>query len=121
MHGIPDAVAAVIKRLDQAVNEERLPYRARVQVAVAVRRQIVPRRKSGRKDSRLDAAYSDYRVGLRGLRLFRKHIPGHDKMSRWRRKVEQRRLMGALQQRASRERRASEGTARQETSPTLPP
>jgi hypothetical protein len=114
--GIPDSVAAAVGRLREAVEQERLPYEARVRLSIAVRRQVVPRRKSGPKDSRLDAAWADYRTGLRGLKLFKKHIPRHDKMGRWRRKIEEKRLMNTLQQRASRERRQK---ARQESDVTL--
>jgi hypothetical protein len=102
---VPEAVGVAIGQLRAVVENERLPYGARVEVAAAVRRLIVPRRKPGPKGSRDDAAYADYRSGLRGLALFRKFIPGHDKMGRWRRRIEERRFMNTLQKRASRDRR----------------
>jgi hypothetical protein len=105
---IPEAVSVLIAQLRTAVEDECLPYGARIQIAVAVRRLIVPRRKSGPKDSRADAAYADYRSGQRGLELFRKYIPGHDKMGRWRRRIEEKRLMNTLQKRASRDRRGAQ-------------
>ena len=82
---IPEAVGAAVDRLREAVDSEHLPYGLRVLVARAVKRGIVPRRKPGPKCSRLDGAYEDYRAGMRGLELFRKHIPHHDKLSQWRR------------------------------------
>ena len=102
---IPESVRAAMDHLRRAADEERLPYAARDRLARLVRRQIVPRRKPGPKGSRLNAAYCDYRAGLRGLPLYRKHIPGHDKMSQWRRTFTEKRLLNALQQRASREKR----------------
>ena len=100
---IPEAVGAILERLRKAVDEAGLPCAARLRVVAAVRELTVTRGKPGRrKDERLDGAYVDYKAGVRGLKLFRKHIPGYDKLSHWRRGLQQRRLMGALQQRVSR-------------------
>ena len=101
---IPEAVERAIRVVEQASDRERLSYDARMVVSATVRRRVVPRRKPGRKNSRLDAAWIDYRAGIRGLQLFRKYIPGHDRMSRWRRSFRQKRLMNTLHKRASRER-----------------
>jgi len=100
---IPEAVGAILERLRKAVDAEGLPCAARLRVVAAARELIVTRGKPGkRKDARLDRASVDYEAGMRGLKLFRKHIPGYDKLSHWRRGLQQRRLMGALQQRVSR-------------------
>ena len=100
---IPKAVGAILERLHKAVDEAGLPCAVRLRVVAAVRGLIVTRGKPGkRKDARLDRASVDYEAGMRGLKLFRKHIPGYDKLSHWRRGLQQRRLMGALQQRVSR-------------------
>ena len=100
---IPEAVGAILERLRKAVDEAGLPCAARLRVVAAARELIVTRGKPGkRKDARLDRASVDYEAGMRGLKLFRKHIPGYDKLSHWRRGLQQRRLMGALQQRVSR-------------------
>ena len=105
---IPAAVVAAVQGLREAVDREGLPYSLRVRLALALKRELVPRRKPGPRCSRLDAAYDDYRVGVRGLELFRKHIPNHDKLSQWRRATKEKRLLNALQKRASRERQRRE-------------
>ena len=102
---IPSAVVSVMEQLRETVDQASLPRAIRLKVAVAVRLAIVPKKKPGRKDQRLDKAYADYRAGTRGLDLFRKHIPRHDKLSRWRRKVEQSKLLKTLQKRAERDRK----------------
>ena len=102
---IPSAVVSVMEQLRQTVDHAGLPRAMRLKVAGAVRLAIVPRRKPGRKDQRLDKADADYRAGMRGLDLFRKHIPRHDKLSRWRRKAEQSKLLKTLQKRAERDRK----------------
>jgi hypothetical protein len=101
---IPEAVERAIRELEHAAERERLSYDARVFVSATVRRRVVPRRRPGRKTSRLDAAWIDYQAGVRGLQLFRKYIPGHDRMSCWRRAFRQKRLMNTLHKRASRDR-----------------
>jgi len=100
---IPEAVQDILVRLRKTVEEAGLPCAVRLRVVAAVRELIVTRGKPGKKkDERIDRAYADYTAGVRGLKLFKKHIPGHDRLSHWRRSVEQDRLMAALQQRASR-------------------
>jgi hypothetical protein len=68
-----------------------------------------PKRQRKRTEE-LNEADRDYLAGLRGVALYRKHIPGYAKLSRWRRKAEQKRLMDSLHKRASRA-RAKEGKA----------
>ena len=102
---IPSAVVSVMEQLRQTVDHAGLPRTTRLKVAVAVRLAIVPKRKPGRKNQRLDKADADYRAGTRGLDLFRKHIPRHDKLSKWRRAYEQRKLLNTLEKRAERDRK----------------
>lgn len=103
---IPESVAAVLDRLKQTVDEAGLSHAARLSIAVAVHQMIVPKRKPGKsKDRRLDKAYGEYRAGMCRLELFRKHIPRHDRLSRWRRKAEETRLLKALQKRTEREKK----------------
>lgn len=100
------AVTALIDQLRETVDQEGLSFTLRLKVVSAVRSAIVPKRKPGRrKEQRLNRAYADYKAQVRGLKLFAEHIPQHDKLSRWQRSVEQRRLMAALQQRASRDKK----------------
>jgi hypothetical protein len=94
-----------MEQLRQIVDQAGLPRTTRLKVAVAVRLAIVPKRKPGRKNQRLDKADADYRAGTRGLDLFRKHIPRHDKLSKWRRAYEQRKLLNTLEKRAERDRK----------------
>jgi hypothetical protein len=100
---VPESVREVLEQLRRVIDEADLPYPLRIRVARLARGAIVRRRKPGPKGSRHDDAYRDYKAGLRGLSLYRKHIRGHDKMSRWRRAYRERRLLNALQKRASRE------------------
>jgi hypothetical protein len=77
----------------------------RLQIATIFHRQLIPARRPGRKRRKeITAAHADWKVGVRGAQLYRKHIPGFDRMSRWRRESKSRDLMDAIR---SRERRAS--------------
>ena len=118
---LPQAVAAVVDLLRQAVDRNGLPHAARIKVVAAVRHaiisKIVPKnRRQGYKCPRrrqIDKAYPDYKAGMRGLKLFRKHIPNFARLSRWRRKEERDRLLKALQKRAEREKKL-------QLTPTIP-
>jgi len=89
-----------------AANCLDLTRRERLFVASAFRRQLIPPGKPGRKrSSKITAAYLDWRDGLRGLALYRKHIPEYDRHSYWRRRVESRALMDAIHTRDGRERK----------------
>jgi hypothetical protein len=69
---------------------------------------LVPRRRAGRRPKpQVTAAYFDWKAGMRGVALFRKHIPGWDKHGEWRRKAETRALMDAIRSRYRRERRST--------------
>jgi len=106
MEAIPECVAALVEQFRRAADEAALSREARLEAVSAIRRAIVPKRKPGKKkNARIDSAYRDYQLGMRGLKLYRKHIPNFRKLSRWRRKAEQRRLTGNLQKRAERDRK----------------
>jgi hypothetical protein len=78
----------------------------RRQIATAFRSVMIPRRRAGRKPSEtLTAAYIDWKSDIRGVALFQKHILNWERLSRWRRKTEQRSLMDAIYTRNRRERR----------------
>lgn len=102
---VPDEVVPIIDLLRVTVDRADFPYEMRLVIAAAVRRAIVPQRKPGKKDHRLDKAYADYKAGMRGLALFCKYIPNLDRLSRWRRTIEQNRLLKTLQKRAEREKK----------------
>jgi hypothetical protein len=82
-----------------------LDRRARLRIVSTFCRQLIPPRKPGRKRRKeITAAHVDWRLGMRGVELYSKHIPGFDRMSRWRRESECRDLMDAIR---SRERRST--------------
>jgi hypothetical protein len=81
------------------------------QVVMAFRSVLIPRKRAGRKQSEaLTAAYEAWRGGMRGVALFQTHIQRWNRLSRWRRKAEQRSLMDAIYSRNRRE-RAKKSTA----------
>ena len=114
MQPVSEPLAGAIEALRQTAEQEGLTHAARINIVAIVHHAIVPKRSPGPKDRRLDAAYAEYKVGVRGLRLFRKHIPDYGKLSRWRRNEKQNRLLKALQKRAERERKRQQA-------PTNPP
>jgi hypothetical protein len=76
------------------------------------RSALIPRRRAGRKQSEtITAAYEAWKGGMRGVALFRNHIPHWDRLSRWRRKAERRSLMDAIYSRNRRERAKQPGSA----------
>ena len=106
MEPIPQSVAAIIDLLCATAEREALALPTRRRVVTAVRGAILPKGKPGRKPhGRIDTAYADYKAGLRGLELFRRHIPNFKKLSRWRRVAEQNKLRRNLEKRAERERK----------------
>ena len=88
-----------------ARDHPHLDRRGRLRIVSTFRRQLIPPRKPGRKRRKeITAAHADWKLGTHGLELYRRHIPGFDRMSRWRRESTIRDLMDAIR---SRERRAS--------------
>jgi hypothetical protein len=83
-----------------------LERRDRLKIATAFRRQLIPPRPPGRRPKEaITAAHRDWKAGVRGLELFRRHIPDFDKKGHWRRKGESQALMDAIRTRHRRERR----------------
>jgi hypothetical protein len=69
-------------------------------------RTLLPRRRPGRKRKKsITVAFEDWKAGVRGTALYRKHIPAWDRHSHWRRRGEQRALMDAIYSRERRDRR----------------
>ena len=55
---------------------------------------VVPRRKDGRRlKPQVTAAYLDWKSGMRGVALYREHIPAWQSYNRYRRMPEQKALM----------------------------
>ncbi|HTS76330.1 MAG TPA: hypothetical protein VMG40_09010 [Bryobacteraceae bacterium] len=110
------AATAIAEHAGQeiATNFRQLAPRQRRTVLTSFRRQLFPAARPGRKHSKeITAAVADWMAGIRGLPLYRKHIPRYDKMGRWQRKVKTRALLDAIRNRRRHERRkrASGGTA----------
>jgi hypothetical protein len=101
---IPESVRTAITQLRTAVELENLSQATRAIVSATIRRQVLPKRNEEHRRARYDAAWIDYSAGVRGLKFFRKHIVGHDRMSHWRRAAKEKQLMNAMHKRASRER-----------------
>lgn len=56
--------------------------------------ELVPRRRAGRRPKpQVTAACLDFNAGMRGVTLYRKHIPGWERHNRYRRLTEEKRLM----------------------------
>jgi len=81
-----------------------LGTRERRSLVLRFRRQLFPASKPGRRRSgQITAACSDWNAGMRGVALYRKNIPGYDRMGHWQRKVKTRALMDAIRARRRRE------------------
>ena len=85
------------------------PMLGRRDLAKAVtvfRHTLLPGRQRGRKPKeQITAAHRDWKNGVRGVALYRSHIPGWDKHSHYRRQSEARGLMDAIYSRERRERK----------------
>ena len=103
---MPEEVRAEVEALRNVVEQADLGRKTRIDVITAVRRALLPRRPR-KPDPRIDAAYADYRAGIRGLGLFRRHIPNHSTKAHYRRAADERRLMNSIHKRMSRERKAA--------------
>jgi hypothetical protein len=89
---------------DIAATFRSLAPRQRRSVVTVFRRQLFPPGKPGRKRSKeITAAYADWKAGMRGLSLYRKHILRFDRMGYWERKVKTRALMDSIRARTRRE------------------
>jgi hypothetical protein len=82
-----------------------LNRRQRLTLARVFRRQLLPPGKPGRRRSKeIDSAFADWKAGMRGVDLYRKHIPRFVGMGYWKRKVKTRALLEAIRSRDRRER-----------------
>jgi hypothetical protein len=85
--------------------EDQLSRADLIKLVSVFRSAVVPKRKPGRRPkAQVTAALADWKRGVRGEALFRAHIRGWERMSRWRRQCEERALMEAIRSRARRER-----------------
>ena len=76
----------------------------RIRLADRFRSVLIPRRRAGRKSkAAVTTAYQDWKAGVQGVELYRRHIRNWSKLTQWRRRSEQRTLMTALYTRQRRE------------------
>jgi hypothetical protein len=96
-----------------------LSFLDRRKIVTAFRLAMIPKRRAGRKLSEaITAAYTDWKFNIRGVALFRKHILNWERLSRWRRRAEERSLMDAIYSRNRRERKQANNLTM--ISPPLP-
>ena len=102
----PSARARTSLYLNSFNPEHRTPHIAeRFRLANICLGGLVPKRKAGRRPKpQVTAAYLDWKTGMRGVALFRKHISGWEKHNRYHRIGEQKELMDAIRSRFRRER-----------------
>jgi len=103
--------ATAKERTARAVNDIRrefgqtLTREEALKLVSLFRAGVVPRRRAGRRPKpQITAAYQDWKAGMRGVALFRKHIPGWKDHNRYHRIGEQKTLMDAIRSRYRRER-----------------
>ncbi len=81
-----------------------LGHKERAKVLAAFRYNLFPPARRGRKRmKRITEAHKDWKAGVRGVALYRAHIPGWEKHNRFRRKAEEKALRDAIRSRERRE------------------
>ena len=95
-----EAASVAVSRLGPSPDRRQLH-----KLLSAFRRVLFPVKPPGRRRKEgITAAHRDWKNGMRGVELYRKHIPGWEKHSRWRRAGEQRALRDAIRSRERRDR-----------------
>jgi len=83
---------------------ETLSRKERLKIVRAFRSQLIPAGKPGRKrHQEITAAHADWKNGLRGLALYRQHIPRFEQLGYWERKGKMHALKDAIRSRDRRE------------------
>jgi hypothetical protein len=108
----PESVLSLAKAQAARVGRElvrqfsSLTPRELRQVLTAVRAELIPRRKPGKRpDAEISAAFADWSTGMRRTAFYEKHIRNYPGLSKWRPVYEERRLVEAMRTRARRSRR----------------
>ena len=102
-------LAAAIAIAAQAGGKIAAKFRAlgpreRRSIVTAFRREVIPPGKPGRERRKeITAAYMDWKAGMCGVELYRKHLLRYDRMGHWERKVKTRALMDAIRARKRRD------------------
>ncbi len=111
----PERVSQAIAKVTEigksiALEFPDLQRRDRLRLLRGFRAQLIPPGKPGRKRRKeITAAHADWKGGLRGLPLYRKHIPGFDRMNWWKRKAKMGALRDAIRSRERRSRKSLAG------------
>ncbi len=105
---LPAEMAAAVTAIVDGAERYGFSRPKRLRTARFIHRRLVPPKgPSGRpRQRRLDAALVDYENGVRGVALYKKHIPNWDRLSKWQRRIAQERLSNALTKRRTRRRKA---------------
>jgi len=105
------AAAAIAEHAAQEIISKfgNLGPRERRKLVSRFRRHLFPAsgrpgRGRSKRSKEITAACLDWKAGMRGLPLYRKHIPRFDRMGYWEQKVKMRTLMDAIRTRNRRER-----------------
>ena len=78
----------------------------RIRLLQWLRGALTLKEKAGRRPLlRVTRAYQAWKEGKRGIALFREHIPNWEKLGRYRRSAEERKLMAAIHSRRRRDRK----------------
>jgi hypothetical protein len=119
MAGVDDRTSAVdAARKIQTAARRPIECRAALRIVSAFRSTLIPAGRRARKEKAvIRAAHADYKSGMRGVALYRKHLPRFDRMGYWEREVKTRRLMDAIR---SRERRSRARIDRQNLMANFP-
>ena len=108
----PDALKAAAERAVEAAREitrqfDVVGMASRKELSKVVRAfgaALMPRWRRGRKPRKeITAAYTDWKNGVRGIRLFETHIRDYARLSAWRREKKQKALMAAIRSRQRRD------------------
>jgi hypothetical protein len=105
LKAITPAAAAIVESASEQIRTLDLTQAQLGQVSKTFGYLLRPqgRRPPGRKENqRITAALSAYDAGLRGIELYRRHIPRYDSMNRYRRRYEIQKLNDALHKRQRR-------------------
>ncbi len=98
-------IAVDAARQIQAAVRPTIERRDALRIVSAFRSTLIPQGRRGRKQkTAITAAHADYTNDMRGMELYRKHIPRFADMGYWERKGKARRLMDAIRNRARRSR-----------------
>jgi hypothetical protein len=102
-NGVPAVFATAEEAVARVANDlhrqhgEGLTREQWLKLVSVFRAGVLPGRRAGRRPkSQVTAAYLYWKAGMRGVALFRKHIPGWEKHNRYHRMGEQKELMDAI-------------------------